>query len=399
MTSGLTLQYSTSERHAAAVATVARADMQGYAATRVRPLRDDDLEAVADLFLQRFRSHRRSPRARAEVAERMKALYLDQPTREGEADALVALDPAGALAAFCGAMRFRFSFDGRPVIGCITGTLMASTAPGHALSAVQILRESRKLDYDFIMTDSANRASLAMCQAVGYSVVSPDSLEWAAVFDPARLALHKLRQRFDSSALAALKPFAGAVDLAASAALRAAAGPSKRSEWRDEEVDAQTFVDILPRFYAPFRLRPDFARSDFLWLIGMAQRRRSAGPLRLRVLYDGSGAPAGAYAAFAAKGGVARVIHCAAAPNAWARLFDRMRESARSWGCIAAHGPLKTSLLPHAYAARGVFFYYAGGSLFYSNREDIRRAVESGGALLGGFAGDRWTELASDKFG
>ncbi len=56
-------------------------------------------------------------------------------------------------------------------------------------------------------------------------------------------------------------------------------------------------------------------------------------------------------------------------------------------------------MLPHAYAARGVFFYYAGGSLIYSNRQDIRRAAECGEALLGGFAGDRWTELASDNFG
>ena len=169
MTSGLTLQYSTSERHAAAVATVARADMQGYAATRVRPLRDDDLEAVADLFLQRFRSHRRSPRARAEVAERMKALYLDQPTREGEADALVALDPAGALAAFCGAMRVRFSFDGRPVTGCITGTLMASTAPAKGFSAAKAAKSKRCL--------SLCSARLAGSNTAAHSRLSGDMTE------------------------------------------------------------------------------------------------------------------------------------------------------------------------------------------------------------------------------
>jgi hypothetical protein len=398
MTSGLTLEFSTGERPAAA-ATAAPAVRSRAAAMRVRPLQEDDLEPVADLFLQRFRKSRRTPRARAEVAARMKALYLDQPTRQGDPDALVAIDPAGGLAAFCGGMRARFSLDGRPVTGCITGTLMASPAPGHALSAVQILRESRKLDYDFIMTDSANRASLAMCQAIGYSVVSPDSLEWAAVFAPAGLALHKLRQRLEFGALGALRPLARGFDLAAAAALRAATGPAKRSDWRDEEVDAETFVEIAPRFYEPFALRPDFARADFLWLIAMAKRRRSAGPLRLRVLYDGSGAPAGAYAAFAAKGGVARVIHCVAAPNAWGRLFDHIRDAARAWGCIGAHGPMKAPMLPHAYAARGVLFYYAGGSLLYSNREDVRRAVAGGGALLGGFAGDRWTELASDAFG
>jgi len=354
---------------------------------------------VAELFLQRFRPERRPAGARAEIAACMKALYLDHPSRVGDADALVAIDGAGALAAFLGGVRTRFLFDGRPASACITGTLMASAAPGHALAAVQILRESRKLDYDLIVTDSANRASLAMCQAVGYRVVSPDSLEWAAVFDPSSVALHKIRQRLGAPWLGALKPLARLADFAASAALRAAEGPPKRSEWRDEEVDAETYADIAPRFLASFRLRPDFTREELLWHIGMARRRRSAGPLHLQVLYDGAGAPAGAYAVFGAKGDVARVLNAVAAPHAWGRLFDKMRETARARGCIGAHGPLRPSMMAHAYAVRGVFFYYAGGMLMYSNRPEIRQAIESGEAYLGGFAGDRWTQLASDSFG
>ena len=150
----------------------------------VRPLIEGDLAAVADLFLQRFRGGRSDPRGRAEIAGCMKALYLDSPTRQGDADALVATCATGAIAAFCGGVRTRFRFDGRPASACVTGALMASPAPGTRLAVVQLLRESRKLDYDLIITDSANRASLAMCQAMGYQVVSPDSLEWACVFEP-----------------------------------------------------------------------------------------------------------------------------------------------------------------------------------------------------------------------
>ncbi len=365
----------------------------------VRPLVEGDLEPLADLFLQRFRASRRHPRARAAIAACMKSLYLDYPTRSGAADALVTVDSAGAIGAFCGGVRASFAFDGRPVKACVTGTLMASSAPGHALAVVQLLRDARKVEYDLIFTDSANRASLAMCQAMGYQVVSPDSLEWASVFDPASLALHKARQRLGAPWLGAFKPIARAADLVAAAALRAAEGGLKRSDWRDEEVDAETFVDIAPRFYEAFRLRPNFSGAEFLWLIGMAQRRRSAGPLHLRVVYDAAGTPAAAYAAFGGRGDVARVLHAVAAPHAWGRLFDKMRESARERGCIAIHGPLKKPMMAHAYGVRGVFFYYAGGVLAYSNRPDIRRAIDNGEALLGGFAGDRWTQLASDTFG
>jgi hypothetical protein len=365
----------------------------------VRPFNEDDLEAVAHLFLQRFRSGGAEPRRRAEIAQCMKALYLDHPSREGEADALVATDASGAIGAFCGGVRTRFAFDGQPASVCVTGTLMASPEPQHALAAVQILRESRKLDYDLIVTDSANRASLAMCQAMGYQVASTDSLEWACVFDPVSLALHKIAQRFGQRWLGALKPVARAADLAASAALRAAAGPPKKSDWRDEAVDEQTFVDIAPRFLAPYRLRPDLSREELLWHVAMARQRRSAGPLQLQVVYDGAGEPAAAYAAFGGKGDVARVFHAVAAPHAWGRLFDKMCETARARGCIGVHGSLKRAMTAHAYATRGVFFYYAGGLMTFTRRPEIRRAIESGDAFLGGFAGDRWTRLASDTFG
>ncbi|MDE3176691.1 MAG: hypothetical protein KGM15_11375 [Pseudomonadota bacterium] len=365
----------------------------------VRSFGENDLEPVADLFLQRFRASGRGARAREELAACMKALYLDHPTRDGEADALVSVDADGAIAAFCGGVRATFQFDGRPAKACITGTLMASPAPGHAMAALQILRERRRREYDLFVTDSANRSSLAICQASNYQVVSPDSLEWACVFDPASLALHKVGQRLGLSWLRALRPLARGADLAAGAAVRAAQGAGKPSGWRDAEVDAEAFVEIAPRFLEPYRLRPNFSKPEFLWLIDMAKRRRSAGPLHLRVIYDAAGTPAGAYAAFGGKGDVARVFHAVAAPHAWGRLFDKMRDSARERGCIAIHGPLRQPMLAHAYSVRGVFFYYAGGMLAYSDRPEIRRAIASGEAMLGGFAGDRWTQLASDHFG
>ena len=285
----------------------------------VRPLEERDLEPLADLFMQRFRKARRNARSRMEIAGYMKSLYLDYPTREGAPGSLVWVDPAGAIGAFVGGIRAGFAFQGAPLNACVSGTLMASEAPGHALAAVHLLRESRKLDYDLIVTDSANRASLAMCQAMNYQVASPDSLEWAYVFDPAGVALHKLRQRFRAPWLAALKPAAKAADLGARAVLHAAVGAPKRCEWRDEAVDAETFVDIAPRFLETFRLRPAFSHEEFIWLIEMARQRRSAGPLTLRIVYDPSGAPGAAYAAFGGKGDVVRVIHAAAAPHAWGK--------------------------------------------------------------------------------
>jgi hypothetical protein len=366
---------------------------------RVRPLAEADLEAVADLFLQRFRKARRTPRARDEVAACMKTLYLDHPNRVGDSDALVAVDSEGRIGAFAGQTRTRFLLDAHPIKVGVSGTLMASPDPRHAFAAVQLLRESRKLDFDLIVTDSANRASLAVCQAMNYFPVSPDSLEWLCVFEPAALALQSLRQRTAAPGLQALRPLARALDFAGAAALRGMAPPLKRTDWRDEEADDDAYIAAVARLGDGFRLRPDLETPEFRWLIARARERRSAGPLHLRVLYDPQGAPAGAYAAYGGKGESARMFHCIAAPSAWGRLFDAMRESARARGCIAAQGPLKAPMMAHAYGVRGVVFYYACGMLAYTNRPDVRAVIERGEALLGGFAGDRWTRLASDRFG
>jgi hypothetical protein len=396
MTNNVRLQPAPQWKDAVAPAPVRK---RSAANASVRPLEERDLEPLADLFMRRFRKARRNARSRAEIAGYMKSLYLDYPTRDGAPGSLVWVDPAGAIGAFVGGIRAGYTYQGSPLNVCVSGTLMASEAPGHSLAAVHLLRESRKLDYDLIVTDSANRASLAMCGAMNYQVASPDSLEWAYVFDPAAVALHKLRQRFRAPWLSALKPVAKVADLGARAVLEVAVGASKRSEWRDEAVDAETFVDIAPRFLETFPLRPDFSRKEFLWLIERARERRSAGPLTLRVVYDPSGAPTAAYASFGGKGDVARVFHAAAAPHAWGRLFDKMLETAREAGAIGIHGALRAPMMAHAYSVKGVFFYYAYGTMIYSNRPDIRHAIETGEAFLGGFAGDRWTRLASDKFG
>ncbi len=79
----------------------------------VRPLEARDLEPLADLFMQRFRKSRRSPRSRAEIAAYMKSLYLDYPTRQGAPGSLVWVDPAGAIGAFVGGIRAGFVFRAR----------------------------------------------------------------------------------------------------------------------------------------------------------------------------------------------------------------------------------------------------------------------------------------------
>ena len=82
---------------------------------------------VADLFLQRFRASRRSPRgARGGRGAHEGALSRPSPRARAKPTRWWRSTPPARVAAFCGGMRARFRFDGRPVSACVTGTLMAS---------------------------------------------------------------------------------------------------------------------------------------------------------------------------------------------------------------------------------------------------------------------------------
>ncbi len=365
----------------------------------VRPLVEDDLESVARLFLKRFRKADVTKQGRDSVADYMKRIYFNAPGGGGESDSLVQINARGEVGAFVGVMRVPFLLDGSPILAGATGALMSEPDVDNGLAAVQLLRALRRGPFDLIYTDTANRTTLALCQAMKYRVLTPESLEWAFAFQPAAVAVHKVAQRLRYFPAALARPFARAADLAISRALSASSEPQKPSSWRDREIDAETFCEWAPQFLRDFRLRPEWAPADMIWLTSLAQERESAGPLHFRLVSDSSGKPLGAYAFYGERGGVARVLHASALQHGWGALINRMLDTTRSLGCIGVHGAARREMMAHAYAFRGMVFYYAMGTMVHSPRADVWTAIENGSAFVGGLGGDRWTRLASDKFG
>lgn len=367
----------------------------------VRPLEEDDLEGVARLFLSRFRGKRAvsNERARTEVANYMRQIYLEGPGCEAGAGSLVQISSRGEIGAFIGIIRTTYRFEGKPLAAGIKGAFMAAPDAGNSFAAIELLRELHRRPLDLIFTDSANRSSLLMCRALKYKVMSPESLEWAFIFEPAAIICHKLGQRWPLAPTTILRPFARAADLAAKRVLRKHMKRSGLAGSRNAAIDGSTFVELAPQFLDPFRLRPEWSFRELEWLTKQAGQRRSAGPLHFHVVRDSSGNPVGCYAFYGEKGGVARVIHAAATNKAWEGVIGHILDSAESIGCIGAHGSMRQGMMPHVYSIRGMFFYYAAATMVYSNRADVQSAVEDGAAFVGGFAGDRWTRLGTDEFG
>ncbi|SFI49299.1 hypothetical protein SAMN05216304_1021000 [Bosea sp. OK403] len=368
----------------------------------VRPLESRDLEQVATLFLKTFRRKRKASQAQSAIEEAagyMRQLYLEGPGSEGGAGSLVRVDAQGDIVGFLGILKNSYTLDGQALSAGVISTLMA--ADEHVAGPVgpQLVRALNQSPFDLVFADSANRASLALSRPLKYELLPLNCLEWACVFRPSALLVHKMQQKWPLTPAAILAPMAHVADFAAGRVLRSRRKRSAPGRWQDEAIDAAAFAEIAPTFLDAFRLRPVWARPELDWLLGQAAQRRNSGPLNFRVVRDGSDAPIGCYAFYAEKHGVARVLQVLARDGRWGAVIDCLRQTTEEMGCIGVHGAAQPSMMPHLYAHPGLFFYYAGGTMVRSANKDVIQAVRDNRALIGGLAGDRWTRLGTDEFG
>ena len=100
------------------------------------------------------------------------------------------------------------------------------------------------------MSENGQRASAATRNAIKLLTASAmlggqgvdAAIDRAAIGVAGETYVRAEHSRQKMVALGALRPLARAADFAAAAALRAAESAPKRSDWRDEEVDAETFA-------------------------------------------------------------------------------------------------------------------------------------------------------------
>ncbi len=366
----------------------------------VRPLEERDLEFVARLFLARFRkrSAPKDSRARDDLVSYMRQLYLKGPDGAAGTASLIQIDSHGDVGAFIGVIPMTFQLNGDPLKVGISGALMASES-ANSLAAIQLLRELHRQRLDMIFTDSANASSMAIGAAMKYKTLPSGGLEWAHIFQPAAVVLHKLAGRMPGIAQSLLRPFAAAADFVAVPALNKRFPRSRASAWTDAPIGETEFVDIAPRFLEDTPLRPTWSPPELNWLVKQAALRRSAGPLNFRIVRAASGEAVGCYAFYGERGGVARVIHTGAARNGWSALLAKVLETTEAMGCIGVHGAARKDLLPLVHPFPGMFLYNAGGVMIFSHRADVAECIAKDELFVGGLAGDRWTRLATDRFG
>jgi hypothetical protein len=366
----------------------------------VRFLERSDLEGVARLFHQRFRSADGEPGASeiAATAGYMERLYLQGPSGEACDGSLVQVDRQGGISGFLGLVKTRYRLGGERLSTCIVGALMAAEGAQHGAPGLRLLRALNEQSFELQLTDSANRLSLALALPMRFRLLPLDCLQWMRAFRPVTMLLDRMSRRWPRQPFELARPLAAGADMVIGRAFARSLDQRAR-RFQAEAIDADAFAELAPSFLGEFPLRPDWPSDELRWLLRHAAEQRVNGPLHFVRVNDADGASVGCFAFYGQAGGVALVLQVLANRSGWQPVLEHLMATAAQMGCCGITGQAQKLLMPHLFRYPGLIFRYAGGTMARSARADVMMAVGDSDILAGGLAGDRWTRLSAGDLG
>lgn len=334
--------------HAQTHRTFSTARRARFAAmAEIRALERDDLPAVAQLLRHHL------PDQRIEEAT-IAATYLDDPWRDSDLSALVALDRDGSLIGFVGARVRRMRFDRKPVIGLCCTQLFA--APGHRAEApgAMLLRHQFSGPQDITWSDSATDPVVRAWRALGGHVDHARAGDFLLTLRASRwirnVAGGLARERKVERDLVPVPAF----PIQALPARLTRREPTPRHADVDgEDASPGAIIEQTAAALGRVRLLVAWDEPELTQLLAEITRRR--GPVVLRLVRR-RGSPIGWYMYLLRKGGVSRVLCIGATERSADAVLQELLDDAHRRGSAAVMGraePHLEAALRQRYAAIG----------------------------------------------
>lgn len=353
----------------------------------VRPMRDDDLPRVAQLY-ERVRGRVDAGASRA-LYERLQRVFIQHPWRDASVPSLVFEGGGGEIAGCLGVVPRPMSYDGRKLLAATSHTFLVAPANRSSMAALMLVR-------DFL----AGPQALALCQGDDISrriweraggAVSPIySLGWTRPLRPARYALSFLKRRgLPPVAVAMLRPCCNLVDALVPRLAPSAFGlPDPQGAHVD--MDVATVASALPKVARRRRLRPSYSPDTLRWMLDTLTVNPARGPLRKAVVIDG-GEVVGWYLYYLRDGEIAEVAQLAAADTARDVVLDHLFDHARRDGAVAVSGQVEPGLF-QALAGRQCVFHHESDTwvLVHAKDREVLDTINDGRAFLTRMEGEWW---------
>jgi hypothetical protein len=366
-------------------------------ASGVRPLRVDDLPAVASLFERIHRSGSRLPAPG--LAARLQGTLLTTPWLDPDIPSLV-YESNGVVSGFIGLHVRRIRFDGRPLRMAFPAHLMADPDLRGMPAGALLLRRALDGPQDVTLS-TAGTAVARMWERLGAVTLGVSSVGWVRCFRPAALVGELALERLGREGLTRRsRPLLGLVDrVAAQRALAfathlggrgqavAATGPAPGTTV--EPLTARHVVELGPELSGPARVRVDYDEPFLRWLFGEMEAVSGRGELVRRLVRGPDGRALGWYVAFVHPTRFTRVLQVVAPACDAGLVLDHLFAEAEEHGTPAVRGRVEPHLLP-ALWERPCLLLRETRDLAHSHDPALLDAIRLGDALLSPMDGEAW---------
>jgi hypothetical protein len=347
---------------------------------RVRPVRADDLPALAELIV-------RSTGFAGDVERvegRLASVLHGHPWPDVAIRSLLAEDVTGKAQGFLVVLPRAMRIGGRAVRAAVAGPLIVHPECRH-FPGTRLLRALLDGPQDLSLMDVGGCATRTVWERLGGSAAVLYNLSWTRPLRLSTWALGRLRGRLGAPARIML-PFARFADAVLSRMPASPVRPAPSAELH--EVRASELAVCIERVAARW-LHASHDGTTLSWLLERAAAR-AGGPLRAFVV-GSRDASAGYVVMSTPRAGIAHVVQMAAeSADAADGVVRAILAHAAAAGCVAVTGRVDSRFL-NDLTDRGAMLHASGSqTLVHARDATLARHVERGEAVLGRLDGAWW---------
>jgi hypothetical protein len=361
----------------------------------VRPLVEDDIPQVADLYWNILCERKGAPPST--VRSFLQELYFKNPWMDSSLPSLV-YEEKGRIAGFLGVIPRQMYFQGNAVRIAYGGNFVVHPAFRTTLAGLHLLKTYMEGPQDVSQTDSANDTSRALLERLGFRTILPYSVHWVRLLRPTRCASFAITRVTRNALTASLdfvaKPLCMAADYFA-ATLATSPFYQGESGLQATELDIPTLLSCLAEFRKGYSLWPDYSPESLAWLLTFMEKMKGHGDNLCKLLLrDHNGTLVGWYIYYRTRGGFGEVAQLGGVRKRIGEVLNHLFHEGWRYGLIGVHGTVERGLMAE-FSEQNCFFTCRGGwTLAHSRKPQLIELLESGGAFLSRLDGEWCLALA-----
>jgi hypothetical protein len=363
-------------------------------AAGIRPLRREDLPAVAALYESVVRSGKReAPPGLADYFERT---FFDCPWTSADSPSLVYEDAGGNVLGFIGSHMRRLRLDGRVVQVSCGGQLVVDPQARTKAVGAMLFRRQLLGPQDATIADGANEIVRSMWEISGGTSACLKSMTWTRVLQPVRFAGDFIAGKLGGRRLARpLDTLARTLDTAARPLIARRLAPHT-PRTTTEPLTPQAMLEHLPELTRSLRCFPDYDEPYLEWAFAEMAQVRSRGKLVRSLVRDASGSVIGWYVYYLDRR-LSQVMQIAARRGAAEAVIDDLLHHAYTNGSAAVRGRVEPHLV-EPLARRRCLFGWNGQALVYSRHPAVLAVLLSSQCWLERMDGEAWMGHHTEPF-